>query len=131
MEAKQKKVSLCGNSDDSTQATLSYTVWSKTEVQARAIKRTAKVFGIGAAACLVILFIPLVHWSLLVLAPGLFIATGILYKKFLDEGSNFECAEGTCPHCKEPSKMGPYTNSKLQSEVKLLCPECGQSCTAS
>ena len=130
MEAKQIQVELQGNSDDHSSGTLHYQEWNATEVQNRAFQRTLKAFGLGFATCFVILFIPFVHWSLIVLLPTLFVSTGILYKRFMSETANFSKVEGVCPNCGKTTQLGPFTHSKMQDQIKLICPECGQTCSA-
>ena len=131
-QASQKtlSVTLRGPGDQQTQAQLHYQQWTPQEVQKRAIKRTAKLLSYGLGACLVILFIPGVHWSLLVLLPGVLFSSIPLYLKFSREKANFDSAQGLCPHCQKESRLEPYFDSRLQSKIKLLCPPCGQNSSA-
>jgi len=86
--------------------------------------------GGGLSACLVIAFIPLVHLTLFLIVPGLLIESVPLYLKYSSENANFDDAQGKCPHCQKEVKLVPYTDSKMREEIKLICPECGQVCSA-
>ncbi len=94
-EQQSRPITISNSNGQQTSGTLSYTVFSKQERVARALK----TLGIFWALALVTLFIPLAHF---VLVPGFFIAGPTVASLPYRAPEPPAKARGECPTCHEP-----------------------------
>ena len=88
----------------------------------RRFGRAAAVAGLGLAAALVALPIPLVHF---VLVPGSLLLGGILGAMRLSQRQIFRSAEGHCPFCGTRQKLG-LAGRTFRLPRRLHCSSCGR-----
>ena len=104
--------------------------WSGQERRERAIRKILKVLGVflGCSSMGLVL-----HFLLLIIIPidlALVALTLPLYFWFLSETKTLLSAESICTVCKVTRTFRPYVFSKVQAEMTLQCPECGQTARA-
>ena len=84
--------------------------------------RAAAMAGLGLAAALIALPIPLVHF---VLVPGSLLLGGILGAMRLSQRQIFRSAEGPCPFCGTRQKLG-LAGKTFRLPRRLHCGSCGR-----
>lgn len=88
----------------------------------RRVARAGAMAGIGLAAALVALPIPLVHF---VLVPGSLLIGGVLAALRLMQHEIFSSAEGRCPFCATEQRLG-LAGKTFRLPRRLHCTGCGR-----
>jgi hypothetical protein len=86
------------------------------------LARAAAVAGLGLAAAVLALPIPLVHF---VLVPGSLLLGGVLGAMRLSQRQIFRSAEGPCPFCGTQQKLG-VAGKPFRLPRRLHCLNCGR-----
>ena len=123
-------IEIQSNSGEVKEAEVAFKKWSEKECNKRAFKKTTKIVGTILACSLIGLF---VHILLVVIIQAVFITvigSFPLYLKFKNENSTIYYAKGQCPGCQFHGNLKPYLDSKLNEEMTLQCPKCGQTMKA-
>jgi hypothetical protein len=88
----------------------------------RRLGRAAAVAGLGLAAAIIALPIPIVHF---VLVPGSLLIGGILAVLRLGHREIFRSAEGPCPYCGTRQKLG-LAGRPFRLPRRVHCSSCRQ-----
>jgi hypothetical protein len=88
----------------------------------RRVGRAAAVAGLGLAAALLALPIPLVHFALV---PGSLLLGGLLGAMRLSQRQIFRSAEGPCPFCGTRQKLG-LAGKTFRLPRRVHCRSCGR-----
>ncbi|MGH7579756.1 MAG: hypothetical protein ACREM9_06265 [Gemmatimonadales bacterium] len=88
----------------------------------RRLSRAAAVAGLGLAAAVIALPIPLVHF---VLVPGSLLIGVILGGLRLAQREIFQSAEGPCPFCGTHQRLG-LAGKTFRLPRRLHCGSCGR-----
>jgi hypothetical protein len=86
------------------------------------LTRAATVAGLGLAAALIALPIPLVHF---VLVPGSLLLGGILGAMRLSQRQIFRSAEGACPFCGTRQTLG-LAGKTFRLPRRIHCGSCSR-----
>jgi hypothetical protein len=86
------------------------------------LSRAAAAAGLGLAAALIALPIPLVHF---VLVPGALVVGLALATRRLTQREIFRSAEGPCPFCGTAQRLG-LAGSSFRLPRRIHCSSCGR-----
>ncbi len=88
----------------------------------RRLGRAGTAAGLGLAAALIALPIPLVHF---ILVPGSLLIGGLLAAHRLGQREIFHSAEGPCPFCGAVQRLG-LAGKTFRLPRRLHCSSCGR-----
>lgn len=92
----------------------------------RSAKRSGKIIGV---ICLVAPIAIFVHLLLLLGLLTLLFAVGLFFWG-LGDRVTFEYVEGQCPTCKKILRLTPFSSSRVNYPLSVLCSQCGGTFTA-